>query len=69
MRSTREYVKCSCGGLAWIERAEDKQHRDRIKCSRCGGITVMDNIPAGVRVELVSDMNVGRKEEEAKDDD
>lgn len=69
MRSTREYVKCPCGGWAVIERSEDKQHRDRIKCSRCGGITVMDNIPAGVRVELVSDMNVGRKKEEAKDYD
>lgn len=68
MRSVREYVKCSCGGWAVIERAEDKQHRDRIKCSRCGGITVMDNIPAGVRVELVSDMNVGRKEEDEDDD-
>lgn len=52
MRSVREYVKCPCGGWAVIERSEDKQHRDRIKCSRCGGITVMDNIPAGVRVEL-----------------
>ena len=58
MRSVREYVKCPCG-WAVIERSEDKLHRDRIKCSRCGGITVMDNIPAGVRVVL----------KEAKDDD
>ena len=55
MRSTREYVKCSCGNWAVIERAEDKQHRDRIKCSRCGSITVMDNISAGRRVELKED--------------
>lgn len=52
MRTTNEYLPCSCVAWARIIRAEDKQHRDRIKCSRCGGITVMDNIPAGVRVEL-----------------
>ena len=52
MRSAREYVKCSCGGWAVIERAEDKQHRDRIKCSNCGCITVMDNIPSGIKAEV-----------------
>ena len=55
MRSTREYIKCSCGGLAWIERAEERGYRDRIHCSKCGRITVMDNIPAGRRVELKED--------------
>jgi transcription initiation factor TFIIIB Brf1 subunit/transcription initiation factor TFIIB len=52
MRSTREYVKCSCGGWAVIERAEDKQHRDRIVCASCGRVTIDDNIPEGRRVEL-----------------
>ena len=52
MRSTREYVKCSCGGWAVIERAEDRQHRDRIICARCGRITVVDNIPQGVQLRL-----------------
>ncbi len=47
MRSTREYVKCPCGGWAIIERAEDKNHRDRIRCPHCGNITVADNIPLG----------------------
>lgn len=53
MRSAREYVKCSCGGWAVIERAEDKQHRDRIKCSKCGCITIMDNIPLGIKAEVI----------------
>ena len=52
MRSNREYIKCSCGGLAWIERAEEKGYRDRIHCPKCGRITVQDNIPLGIRVEL-----------------
>ena len=68
MRSNREYIKCSCGGWARIVRAEDKQHRDKIVCAQCGRITVQDNIPMGIHVELVSDMNVGRKKE-AQDDD
>ena len=51
MRSTREYVKCSCGGWAVIERAEDRQHRDRIICARCGRITVADNV-VGVQLRL-----------------
>lgn len=52
MRSTREYVKCPCGGWAVIERSEDKQHRDRIVCATCGRVTIADNIPEGRRVEL-----------------
>lgn len=52
MRSTKEYVKCACGGWAVIERAEDKSHRDRILCSRCGGVTVTDNVPEGVRMRV-----------------
>ncbi len=55
MKTLNEYVKCSCGGWARIERAEDRQHRDRIICARCGRITVVDNIPAGRRVELKGD--------------
>jgi hypothetical protein len=68
MRSTREYTPCSCGGLAWIERAETHGYRDRIHCPRCGRITVQDNIPMGIHVELASDIDVGRKKEE-KDDE
>lgn len=52
MKTLNEYVKCPCGGWARIQRAEDRQHRDRIICARCGRITVVDNIPAGVRLEL-----------------
>ena len=52
MKTLNEYVKCSCGGWARIERAEDRQHRDRIICARCGRITVMDNIPQGVQLRL-----------------
>jgi hypothetical protein len=59
MRSNKEYVPCSCGGLAWIERAEERGYRDRIHCPKCGRITVMDNIPMGIHVEL----------KEGKDDD
>ena len=29
----------------------------------------MDNIPMGIHVELASDINVGRKKEEAQDDE
>ena len=52
MKTLNEYVRCSCGYWARIERAEDRQHRDRIICSKCGRITVVDNIPLGIRVEL-----------------
>jgi hypothetical protein len=52
VRSTREYTPCSCGGLAWIERATEHGYRDRIHCPKCGRITVQDNIPMGIRVEL-----------------
>ena len=52
MRSIDEYVPCSCGHYARIERAEDKQHRDRIVCHYCGHVTVADNIPAGVHLEI-----------------
>jgi hypothetical protein len=68
MRSTREYTPCSCGGLAWIERATEHGYRDRIHCPKCGRITVMDGIPAGIHVELVSDIDVGSKEESEDDD-
>ena len=50
-RSNREYIKCSCGNWAIIERAEDKNYRDRIKCPHCGNITVADNIPLGKYAE------------------
>lgn len=52
MRSYSEYMPCSCGGWARIIRAEDKQHRDRIVCAKCGRVTIADNIPEGRRVEL-----------------
>lgn len=64
MRSYCEYMPCSCGGWARIVRAEDRQHRDKIVCANCGRVTIADNIPAGRRVELASDMNVGRREGE-----
>jgi hypothetical protein len=59
MRSNREYIKCSCGGLAWIERAEEHGYRDRIHCPKCGRITVMDGIPMGIHVELKEDKEDG----------
>jgi transcription initiation factor TFIIIB Brf1 subunit/transcription initiation factor TFIIB len=52
LRSYSEYVECSCGGWARIVRAEDRQYRDKIVCAKCGRITVQDNIPMGIRVEL-----------------
>lgn len=55
MRTISEYVPCPCGHYARIERAEDKQHRDRIICAKCGRVTIDDNIPAGVHVELKED--------------
>ena len=55
MKTLNEYVRCSCGGWARIERAEDRQHRDRIICSKCGGIVVMDNIPKGYFLRLKED--------------
>ena len=68
MRSYCEYIECSCGAWARIIRAEDRQHRDKIVCASCGRVTVMDNIPLGIHVELASDIDVTRKEE-AQDDD
>lgn len=68
MRSYSEYIECSCGAWARIVRAEDKQHRDKIICASCGRITVQDNIPMGIHVELASDIDVIRKEE-AQDDE
>ena len=62
MRSTREYVKCSCGGWAVIERAEDRAYRDKIRCYKCGCVTVMDNIPEGVHVELKESVDDGRND-------
>ena len=59
-RSNREYVECSCGGWAIIERAEDKQYRDRIRCPRCGRITVMDNIPQGRYAELKEERRMAK---------
>ena len=44
MKTINEYVQCSCGAWARIERAEDRQHRDRIICARCGRVTVEDNV-------------------------
>jgi transcription initiation factor TFIIIB Brf1 subunit/transcription initiation factor TFIIB len=67
VRSYSEYIECSCGAWARIVRAEDKQHRDKIVCAKCGRVTVMDNIPMGIHVELVTDMNVSRKEEDEDD--
>lgn len=59
MKSVHEYVQCSCGAWARIERAQDKQHRDRIICSRCGSITVADNVQ-GVQLRIKeSDSNDG----------
>lgn len=55
MRSYGEYVECSCGSWARIVRAEDRQHRDRIVCAKCGRVTIADNIPLGRRIELVGD--------------
>lgn len=52
MRITGEYIKCSCGGWARVERAEDHQHRDRLVCARCGSITIADNIPRGEQLRL-----------------
>ena len=52
MKIQNEYVMCSCGSWARIERAEDKSHRDRIVCSKCGSIVVMDNIPPGVQIRI-----------------
>jgi len=51
MKTLNEYVKCSCGSWARIERAEDRQHRDRIICARCGRITVVDNA-VGVQLRV-----------------
>ena len=64
MRSYGEYVECSCGGWAWIVRAEDRQHRDKIVCATCGRVTIADNIPAGRRVELAGDIDDGCREGE-----
>ena len=44
MKTINEYVPCSCGAWARVERAEDRQHRDRIICARCGRVTVEDNV-------------------------
>ena len=54
MRSYGEYVPCpheSCGGWARIERGEHG-YRDRLICTKCGSIIVMDNIPKGVQLKL-----------------
>jgi transcription initiation factor TFIIIB Brf1 subunit/transcription initiation factor TFIIB len=67
MRSYSEYIECSCGGWAQIIRAEDRQHRDKIVCAKCGCVTIDDNIPAGRRVELAGDIDVTCREDE--DDD
>ena len=57
MKTVNEYTRCSCGGWARIERAEDKRYRDRIVCPRCGSIVVMDNIPPGVQLRVKEDDN------------
>ena len=51
MKTLCEYVRCSCGYWARIERAEDRQHRDRIICSNCGRITITDDAE-GVQLRL-----------------
>ena len=43
MITTNEYINCSCGGWARIQRGE-KGYRDRIICSKCGCITVYDGV-------------------------
>lgn len=68
MRSYSEYMPCSCGAWARIVRAEGRQYRDKIVCAKCGRVTIADNIPAGRRVELASDIDVGRKEEDEDDE-
>ena len=68
MRSYSEYIEYSCGAWARIIRAEDRQHRDKIVCAQCGQVTIADNIPAGRRVELASDIDVSCKEEDEDDD-
>jgi transcription initiation factor TFIIIB Brf1 subunit/transcription initiation factor TFIIB len=55
LRSYNEYLPCSCGAWARIVRAEDRQHRDKIVCAKCGRVTIDDNIPEGRRVELKED--------------
>lgn len=55
MRSYSEYVECSCGAWARIVRAEDRQHRDKIVCAKCGRVTIDDNIPEGRRAVLKED--------------
>lgn len=52
MKTVNEYIRCSCGAWARVERAEDRQHRDRILCSRCGAIIVADDIPPGIQLRL-----------------
>ena len=44
MRSYGEYIECSCGAWARIIRAEDKQHRDKIVCAKCGRVTIAEHI-------------------------
>ena len=54
MKTNNEYLPCpheSCGGWARIERGE-KGYRDRLVCSKCGAIIVMDNIPRGQQLQL-----------------
>ena len=54
MRTTNEYLPCpheSCKGWARIEHGE-KGYRDRLVCSKCGAIIVMDGIPRGQQLQL-----------------
>ena len=54
VRTTNEYLPCPrswCDGWARIERGE-KGYRDRLVCSKCGAIIVMDNIPRGQQLQL-----------------
>ena len=56
-RTTNEYLPCPrswCDGWAKIERGE-KGYRDRLICSKCGAIIVMDNIPRGQQLQLKED--------------
>ena len=54
VKTTNEYLPCpheSCDGWARIERGE-KGYRDRLVCSKCGAVVVMDNVPQGVQLKL-----------------
>lgn len=64
-RTTGEYAQCTCGGWARIWRGE-KGYRDRMICSKCGSITVYDNLvgqPLRLK-ELQEKRNIAETESE-----